>query len=154
MRDQSSKKPAPAVTGNRLQKADRLGGSISSQNSKSRAPRQIPTRSCSQMSGARRRPSRYPIANIDCGFDERAFYVRLFQPTRLFGLGAIFEPAGRHPATEAPSAKIWPRCGMGATMRLSAKIVRRWRRSKERQIRKQFNAYRLLRAQHCARGGK
>jgi hypothetical protein len=78
MSAQKSEKPAAAETANGLQNTDQLGGSISLQNSKSRAPQQIPTRSCSQKSTARHKPSRYPIANIDCGFDESAFYVRLF----------------------------------------------------------------------------
>jgi hypothetical protein len=78
MKHRQSEKPAAAETANGLPNADQLVGSISSQNSKSCAPQQIPTRSCSQKPAARHKPSRYPIANVDCGFDERAFYVQLF----------------------------------------------------------------------------
>jgi hypothetical protein len=154
MAAQKSEKPAAAETANGLQNADRLGGSIGFQNSKSRTRGQI--RKPTERPAARRQRRRYPFANIDCRFDKQAFYaVKLFFSRRDYLVwGHLFECAGRHPATGAPSAKIWPRRGMGATMKLSAKIIRRWRRSKERQIRKQFNAYRLPRAQHCARGGK
>jgi hypothetical protein len=77
MSDQNRKKPAPAVTGNRLQNADRLGGSIGFQNSKSRRRGQI--RNPTERPAARRQRRRYPFANIDCRFDKQAFYaVKLF----------------------------------------------------------------------------
>jgi hypothetical protein len=78
MREQSSKKPAPAVTGNRLQKADRLGGAIYTKNSKLR------TRGQTRQPNSAKRPAarhqrRYPFANIDCRFDKRTLYaVKLF----------------------------------------------------------------------------